>query len=504
MSQEEDICSQIPPHLEELTDPMGGTQEQKEVDEDADTQPLPTEYKEQCEHFNEDLKEKSLESPTLVISYKDAEQFMKEKVEEEKEHEEKRKELLRSHTTQALTSSDGQNYTLHETCIVEEITKPKKYINENKMTKQGIKQLFEEKQADFPYNATYPYSILDLDHLKRPPMIDWEKLVPEQWDKYEIFRPDFHIEMIDTLEPHVYWLTENTEYSIDTRFTVPDNIKPLWVKGNKGYLSIRILKIPLVYLVIVFNTNEMAPHEVIILASQLLPKKVMKKRYQPLYRTKDSFQVFLCVDGETDEIEDFNPRQIMVSFNDTLLAKNLFLMKIFELEEIKGTLYENILMNIWTCFFIDVPQSTPEQKYISNIIMGTKHCFYDSFFKIYFDPGLAEMVDQNLYNFEYWIVRNSKIRLSYLRGLGLTWQKREKYKQSDLATVSLLEAAGVKGLMKRNQPTEKEWHEAIQETVDEMTEQEQPLKKIKLTPPPAKKDEPTVQYGKYKLKKFTV
>ena len=179
-------------------------------------------------------------------------------------------------------------------------------------------------------------------------------------------------------------------------------------------------------------------------------------------------------------------------------------MKIFELEEIKNTLYENILMNIWTCFFIDVPQSTPEQKYISNIIMGTKHCFYDSFFKIYFDPGLAEIVDQNLYNFEYWIVRNSKIRLSYLRGLGLTWQKCEKYKQTDLATVSLLEAAGVKGLMKRNQPTEKEWHEAIQETVDEMTEQEQPLKKIKLTPPPAKKEEPTVQYGKYKLKKFTV
>lgn len=494
MIDQDEISSLIPPDPEELDKPMGGTQssEQKEIEEDHIRDNLekdPGMYKRlknaiegNSSYTYEEQKEK-LDNLKKIAEEVSSKHRKETQHSQENNSEGKLQHYLVSHF---LYLADNDEHLFDGLKLLNKGMDAVKYENPNRLCKTAIHSYFENKHFPkyAPQFAIYPAELLDSEELKTPPIPDWSEVCTESWRKYPTFKPEFHMEFVDCLEPHVYWINEDEgfEYSINPGFVIPAKLKPIRVQGKQAFLSIRISEDPLLYIIIVFNAAELAPHEVLILASQMLPEKHMKKKNSPLYRTKESFQVFIAYNDKAAEgIGEFWPKEITVGFNQLGLHMTLELSKIEEIDRIKNTLYEDIFIHIWTHFFMDVLQTSQEAKYISNLALGMKHLFFDKFCKITFLRG-ANKVKQNLYDYEYWTAWNSTIRMERLEDFMLTFGKPFGYYHASLSEVSALEAAGVKGLAPRRQPTDEEWHRAIQETVDIM-EGQKPLKKIKIHPP---------------------
>lgn len=392
-----------------------------------------------------------------------------------------------------IVDSDGENCELVETLTVSEgpLEKPKRkkkitYDNPNRLSKESLETFFQTKHFSGldPVFAIYPTELPLPEDLERPPIPDWSEVAPEAWRQYPTFKPQFHAEFVDSLEPHEYWIVEDEgfEYKMDPFFVIPHKIKECKVEGKQGFLSIEISKNPTLILIIVFNAQEYAPHEILILASQLLPKKVMCKKYNNLYRTKETYQVYIAYDTVASEgMGDFWPKDIYVGFNDVNLNRKTQLCEIHEIEQIKNTLYEDIFIHIWTHFFLHTLQTSQTGKYFCNIALGMKMLFFDKFCRIHFIK-CCNQVKQNLLHYEYWIVRNATIHLMRLEDFELKFNSMKKYCNATTTEVSTLEAAGVKGLLRRAQPTEAEWEKAMMDTIDIM-EGQKPLKKIKINPP---------------------
>ena len=72
--------------------------------------------------------------------------------------------------------------------------------------------------------------------------------------------------------------------------------------------------------------------------------------------------------------------------------------------------------------------------------------------------GWANYCKQNLYNFEYWIMNNTTVRLEHFAKLKLQWKSKKSITYQALCNVSAYEAAGVETHLKRKHMSDEEWH----------------------------------------------
>ena len=308
--------------------------------------------------------------------------------------------------------------------------------------------------------AKYPVTIKNLGELLEPPILDWSAISEKG---REMFIPNFLYEMKESLEPHVYWIRpdRDQEYSPDPEFKMPEQLAyPVCiVRGKRGVLSLDFNFYKKFYIVIVFNSEEMAPHEALIHASRILPGEALMYSEPGMYKPHASLQVYLFYNEEEIHggIKEFKPEEIRVGFNEPNLNKALKDMNVIEMRQIQNTLYEYILMHIWTHFFVDTWQCTPDRVHTNNLVLGMKYCYFDKFEMISFSIGRANLSQQNLFNFEYWIVNNATVRLEHLGKLNLKWKSAKSVTFKALCDVSAYEAAGIKTRLKRKQMTQEEW-----------------------------------------------
>ena len=142
-----------------------------------------------------------------------------------------------------------------------------------------------------------------------------------------------------------------------------------------------------------------------------------------------------------------------------------------------------VFIHIWTHFFVDVWQCTPDQTYTNNLILGMKHCYLDKFETISFSIGRANYCQQNLFNFEYWIVNNAVVRLEHFANLKLKCKSEKSVTYKALCDVSAYEAAGVETRLKKKQLTEEEWHTEMEKTCLKMIKEQKEKKKSIHHPP---------------------
>ena len=153
--------------------------------------------------------------------------------------------------------------------------------------------------------------------------------------------------------------------------------------------------------------------------------------------------------------------EVQVSFNDRNLYKKLEGYTCLKFERVKNTLYEQLMLHVWSHFFLDTPQANEESREIMEKVQYMKFAFWDHFAKVEFTSDINMSVP-NLKPFEYWIVNNCTVRLSHLRDMGLTWVNTGKYLDNLETDISAFEAAGVIGLHRRkpNVPYE-QWRRDI-------------------------------------------
>ena len=309
--------------------------------------------------------------------------------------------------------------------------------------------------------ARYPITIKNLGELLEPPIPDWSAIGEKG---REMFIPNFLYEMKESLEPHVYWIRADREqeYSPDPEFKMPEQLAyPVCtVKGKRGVLSLDFDCYKKIYIVIVFNAEEMAPHEALIHASRILPGEALMYLEPGMYKPHASLQVYMFYKEEEfrdSGIKEFKLEEICVGFNEPNLDKALKDMNVIEMRQIQNTLYEYILMHIWMYFFVDTWQCTPDRVHTNNLVLGMKYCYLNKFERISFSIGCANLCQQNLFNFEYWIVNNVTVCLEHLGKLNLKWKSAKSVTFKALCDVSAYEAAGVETRLKRKQLTDEEW-----------------------------------------------
>ena len=224
------------------------------------------------------------------------------------------------------------------------------------------------------------------------------------------------------------------------------------VKGKRGVLTLDFNCYKKFYIVVIFNAEEMALHEALIHARRILPGEALMYSEPGMYKPHASLQVYLFYNEEEIQdgsIKEFKPEEIRVGFNEPNLGTALSGMNVIEMCQIQNTLYEFIFMHIWMHFFVDAWQYTPDQVHMNNLVLRMKHCFLDKFKRISFLIGQANLCQQNLYNFEYWIVNNAMVCLEHLGKLNLQWKSAKSVTFKALCDVSTYEAAGVETHLKR-------------------------------------------------------
>ena len=182
--------------------------------------------------------------------------------------------------------------------------------------------------------AKYLITIKNLSELLKPPIPDWLAVGETNC---EMFVPHFMYEMKESLEPHVYWICPDCdqEYSPDPEFKMPEQLTYLvcTVKGKRGVLSLDFNFYKKFYIVLVFNAEEMAPHEALIHVSRILPGEALMYLEPGMYKPHASLQVYLFYNEEEicGGIKEFKPEEIHVGFNEPNLDKALKDMNVIEM-----------------------------------------------------------------------------------------------------------------------------------------------------------------------------
>ena len=142
--------------------------------------------------------------------------------------------------------------------------------------------------------AKYPIDIKNLSELLEPPISDWSAIGGKG---REMFIPNFLYEMKESLELHIYWIWPDCdqEYSLDSEFKMPLQLDYLMciICGKRGVLTLDFNCYKKFYIVIVFNAEEMAPHEALIFASRILPGEALMYSEPGMYKQHASLQVYL-------------------------------------------------------------------------------------------------------------------------------------------------------------------------------------------------------------------
>ena len=97
-----------------------------------------------------------------------------------------------------------------------------------------------------------------------------------------------------------------------------------------------------------------------------------------------------------------------------------------------------------------------------------KHCYLDKFDTITFSIGRVNYCQQNLFNFEYWIINNAVVRLEHFASLNLKRKSEKSVSCKALCDVSAYEAAGVETRLKRKQLSEEEWLTMMEKICNKM------------------------------------
>ena len=170
----------------------------------------------------------------------------------------------------------------------------------------------------------YPIIIKNLSELLEPPIPDWSAVGRTNC---EMFKPHFMYEMKESLEPHVYWIRPDCEqeYSPDPEFKMPEQLAyPVCIIcGKRGVLSLDFNLYKRFYIVIVFNAEEMAPHEALIHASRILPGEALMYSEPGMYKPHASLQVYMFYNEEEicEGIKEFKPEEIHVASTSPILTR---------------------------------------------------------------------------------------------------------------------------------------------------------------------------------------
>ena len=180
-----------------------------------------------------------------------------------------------------------------------------------------------------------------------------------------------------------------------------------------------------VVIVIVFDGSKYSLHEILSIASQQYKQCEMEWDDSLFFRDEETFQIFIFYNDLPFEFMALGTT-VKVSFNDRNLHNNLEGFTCLKLEKVKNTLYKQVLLHVWSHFFLDTSQANEAKKEIQERVYFMKFTFWDWFAKVEFTSNINMSV-QNMKAFKYWIVNNCTVRLSHLQDMGLTWINTGKY-----------------------------------------------------------------------------
>ena len=278
--------------------------------------------------------------------------------------------------------------------------------------------------------------------------------------------------------------------------------------GSRGYLEIDVNEnssFPKITMVIIFDVDKLAPHEALVQASQQYDQVAMAKDDWGYTLNPDTLQCVLFAD--TNCFPEWWLNDVKVKFNSPALHTRLKDHQAVWMDHIKNTLWEFVFIHIWSHFFLNVEQPTPQANLFYQDLMVMKMIFLDKMEKVTFD---AEVKDgpPHLEAFEHWFALNGMVRLTYLKEKGLTWKSHFEYLKNPMGDRPVLEAAGVKGTTKWVLVGEKGWKQEAKKHIAEICG-EPKLKKVKKEEDDDDDDEeeeppkPNEKVGR-KWKKFTI
>ena len=135
---------------------------------------------------------------------------------------------------------------------------------------------------------------------------DWEKTLPESYHKYKAFVPNVKDHMLNVMEPNSYWVNEinDQRYLPNIYFHPPQNMPLCRVNTQPAHLALQINPAN-VLLLIVFNADQHAPHEILALASQQYERDLMLQDNSVFYRDEECFQMFNMYKGVTTGVYEY-------------------------------------------------------------------------------------------------------------------------------------------------------------------------------------------------------
>ena len=223
----------------------------------------------------------------------------------------------------------------------------------------------------------YPVDIISEEELLNAGAPDWECITPGSFHKYKRYLPTVFTGMLDQLEPHTYWVNEFTdqEYSTAPYYIPPRPVQVCNVKRPRAYLALSLQPHDVVILII-FDGSKYSPHEVLALGSQQYDREKMRKDDDPFYREIEDFEIFLFY---RDLPEEFMApgTEVRVSFNERELHTLVEGFNCEKLVNIKNNLYEQLMLHVWSHFYLDTPQADDERRGIQEKIFFMKFAFWD-------------------------------------------------------------------------------------------------------------------------------
>ena len=239
-----------------------------------------------------------------------------------------------------------------------------------------------------------------------------------------MFHPNLQPGMADSMEPNTYWAMgqdlNDSEYCIQKDFVKPEEITGYcWVGRSCGYLEIDVnesLCFPKITMVIIFDMDKLAPHEALVQASQQYDQVAMAKDNWPYALNPDTLQCILFVD--TICFPEWKLHNVKVKFNSLALHTHLKKHKAIWCNQIKNTLWEYVFLHIWSHFFINIEQPTPEADLFYSELMSMKLIFLDKMEHVTFNTEV-KTCSPHLEAYEHWFALNGMVRLSYLNHMGL-------------------------------------------------------------------------------------
>lgn len=131
-----------------------------------------------------------------------------------------------------------------------------------------------------------------------------------------------------------------------------------------------------VTILIIFDGSKYSPHEILAIASQQYEQQEMHRDDSPFYCDEEIFEMWIFYNNLLFNFMALGAK-IQVSFNDRNLHNNLEGFTCLKLEKVKNTLYKQVLLHVWSHFFLDTSQANEAKKEIQERVYFMKFTFWD-------------------------------------------------------------------------------------------------------------------------------